>query len=259
MRKYHRDAQGLIYIYINSNCQFVQSYGIEFAEFIQAIPAPIENMLLLKHKFAGGYINMHTLLDVVPSERMDKLKREPVDSYGDFCWVDFEVVDGVNELTQQEIAELLYLGHFKHHLRLPFYNQLGNRYVYLAHDDGWYNKTYYRNLDDFYVMLGEIITQKANNIKITRNLFGFNRRRVYPPMKRGALYSLSELMKEGIVISLEKAAQNRNLLEIPLWVVGDFINMDDMYEEYRDREKQAKWDAKIVFNRKSRDWHVYHQ
>ena len=41
----------------------------------------------------------------------------------------------------------------KNYLRPPFYSYLGNRYVYLAHDDGWYNKTYYRDLNDFYNLL----------------------------------------------------------------------------------------------------------
>lgn len=257
MKRYQSDSRGLIYIHVNGNSQYVQSYGIEFYEFIQAVPSPIENILLLKHQFTGGDFNMHTLLDIVTSEQIDNLKKDHVDSYGDFCWLDFEVVDGVNELTQQEIAELLYLGHFKQHLQPPFYNQLENKYVYLAHDDGWYNKTYYRNIDDFYTILGDVITQKMSDLRIEKNLFGIGRKRVYPTIKRGALYPLSELMKEGVTISLEKSVQNRNQIEVPLWVVGDFVNMDDMYEEYKNKSKMGRCDAKLVFDRKTHDWRVY--
>ena len=41
--------------------------------------------------------------------------------YGDFCWIDFEEEEALNELPSQAIAELLYLGHLKEHLKLPFY------------------------------------------------------------------------------------------------------------------------------------------
>ena len=71
----------------------------------------------------------------------------------------------LNELTGQEIAELLYLGHQKQHLKLPFYNKLGNRFVYLAHDDGFFNKTYYRSFKDFFHFLSEAISDKLGELK----------------------------------------------------------------------------------------------
>ena len=39
--------------------------------------------------------------------------RDGVYNYGDFCWVDFDEMEGLNELPGQILAELLYLGHVK--------------------------------------------------------------------------------------------------------------------------------------------------
>src|SRR5699024_6941087 len=118
-------------------------YGIEFKEFIEVNKDYIPNLLLLKHQFDQAHFNLRTGLEYVDQERLAKLQTEDVYSYGDFCWLDFEEDINLEQLEGQEIAELLYMGHFKDHLHLPFYEKLNNQFVYLAHDDGWYNKVYY--------------------------------------------------------------------------------------------------------------------
>ncbi|MBA4536862.1 hypothetical protein H1Z61_06835 [Bacillus aquiflavi] len=256
MKKHNSDVCDLVYIYLNENNQYILSHGIEFFEFAQTVPNPLGNILLLKHQFDDGDFNMHTLLEYVPSERIEKLIKDDVYDYGDFCWLDFEEEDGLNELTQQEIAELLYLGHLKQHLHTPFYSQLGNQYVYLAHDDGWFNKTYYRHLEDFYWMLGRLIPSKVGKLKFEKSLFRIGKKRSYPTIQQDTLLSLRDMIKEGTVISLKKALQNRNRIEIPMWVIGDFANMDDMYEVY-EQESNHECDAKLVFDRKSKEWRIY--
>ena len=62
-------------------------------------------------------------------------------------------------------------------------------------------------------------------------------------------------MREGVVLSIERAYQTRLKLEIPIWVLGDFDNMDDMYEEYEKNSKQ-KSDALLVFDKKLREWQL---
>lgn len=182
-----------------------------------------------------------------------KLVDDEVYNYGDFCWIDFEEVDGLNELPGQALAELLYLGHVKEHLKLPFYSYLGNRYVYLAHDDGWFNKTYYRDLSDFYHLLSKVISMKLEYTMPEKNIFGFKRKRIYPEVDMHLILSLKALMKEGMVLSLKGMTQNRFRLELPMWVIGDYANMDDMYEEYEKSVKRP-CEAKLIFDKKTREW-----
>ncbi|MFE8702977.1 hypothetical protein ACFYKX_20420 [Cytobacillus sp. FJAT-54145] len=249
-------VRDLIYVYFNENDQYVLSYGIEFAEFASALSDLFNNILLLKHQFDGGDFNIHTLLEYVPNDRLNKLFEEPVYNYGDFCWVDFEEIDGVDELPPQTLAELLYLGHIKDHLKTPFYNHLRNRFVYLAHDDGWWNKVYYRNTMDFYRMLGDVLADKLSDLKPEKNLIGLRKKKAYPSVNKDVLLNLKTLMKEGILLSLKDVEQSRARIEIPIWVIGDFNNMDDMYEEYERIAKQ-KCDIKIVFDKKTKEWKAY--
>ncbi|MBA5770603.1 hypothetical protein H3285_29620, partial [Escherichia coli] len=75
------------------------------------------------------------------------------ENFNPLCWIDFEDVELLNQLTPQEVAEMLYLAHTRRHLRSPFYYKLQNNFVYLTREDGRYNKVYYRNLNHFYMLL----------------------------------------------------------------------------------------------------------
>jgi hypothetical protein len=217
----------------------------------------MNNLLLLKAHFDDGEFNIHTLLEFVPSNRLKKLVEDDVYGYGDFCWIDFEEEEGLNELSGHELAELLYLGHIKDHLKLPFYNQLSNRFVYLAHDDGWWNKVYYRNMRDFYRMIGETLAAKLSDKGLEKNVLGLKMKRSIPNINMEVLLKMKLMMKEGILISIKDAAKSRNNVEIPIWVIGDFSNMDDMYDEYIKVVKKGTHDAKLVFDKKMREWNLY--
>jgi hypothetical protein len=256
LKKHHQDVRDLIYIHLNQANQYVLSYGIEFEEFAAAFSESLSNLLLLKHRFDDTDYNMHTLLEYCPEDKVKKLAGEDVYSYGDFCWVDFIEEEGLNELTGQEIAELLYLGHLKQHLKLPFYNKLGNRFVYLAHDDGWFNKIYYRTFKDFFHLLSLAITNKLGKIKLKKSLLGMRNKRMFPNVDKEILLSLTPFIKEGICISIQDADHQRSRVEIPIWVIGDFANMDDMYEEYEQISTEA-CHAKIIFDKRTKEWKLH--
>ena len=253
--KKHAGARELIYVCMNHLDQYVLSYGIEFAEFLKGIPVQPPNLLLLRHKFDEGHFNMHTLLDYVDHESLNKLAVSDVYGYGDFCWIDFEDEEDLNQLSGQEIAELLYLSHLKEHLRPPFYSKLDNKFAYLAHDDGWKNKTYYKTWTDFYTMLGAVISEKLNG-QNEKSLFSRWRKKHIPTIPIEVLHTFSGNMREGIVISLEKAERNRSQIEIPVWLMGDFYDMDEMYESYESLAGK-KPDGKITLDRKVGEWQAF--
>lgn len=253
MKKHHQDVRDLIYVHLNQANQYVLSYGIEFEEFAAAFSGSLNNLLLLKHRFDDTEYNMHTLLEYCPDYRVDQLAEEDVYSYGDFCWIDFIDEEGLNELTGQEIAEILYLGHLKQHLKLPFYSKLGNRFVYLAHDDGWFNKIYYRSFKDFFQLLSIAITSKLPKLRREKSLIGIRKKRIFSEVNKEILLSLTPFIKQGICISLKDANHQRTRIEIPIWVIGDFANMDDMYEEYEQISTEP-CHAKIIFDKKTKEW-----
>lgn len=257
MKKRNHGIRDIIYIHLNEREQYVMTYGIEFVEFAKSLFDSLNNLLLLKHGFEHADFNMHTLHEYVSKEKLNKLMEDDVYGYGNFCWIDFEEEEALNELSGQAIAELLYLGHLKAHLKLPFYNHLSNRYVYLAHDDGYINKTYYRNFHDFFRMIGKVIPDKMGQIKIEKSLLGLKKKqKVYPPISEELLITLKPLMKEGVLLSIKDIEQNRAKIEIPIWAIGDFADMDDMFEEYKNIVKNP-CEAKLVFDKKSREWKIF--
>ncbi|WP_442597589.1 hypothetical protein [Neobacillus sp. D3-1R] len=253
MKKQVHDVRDLIYIHHNHYDQYVISYGIEFGEFIRSFSSKLKHLLLLKHRFNDADFNMHTLLEYVPQEKIEKLIQDGVYGYGNFCWLDFKEVDGLNELSGQEIAELLYLGHLKQHLKQPFYQKLRNQFAYLAHDDGYFNKIYYREINDFYEMLGNVIGIKLNQSQTKKTLFNFRKTRPLPPVNGKCLTQISQFTREGMVISLEKRDDTRQRIEIPIWVIGDFLDMDDMYDEAVNLDINA-CHAKLVYEKKLNEW-----
>lgn len=253
LKKHHQDIRDLIYVHLNQTDQYVMSCGIEFDEFVASFSGSLNHLLLLAHHFDDADFNMHTLLEYCPVDRIKKLAAEDVYSYGNFCWIDFAEEEVLDELTGQEIAELLYLGHQKHHLKLPFYNKLDNRFVYLAQDDGWYNKIYYKSFKDFFQLLSEVIAEKLGKLKLDKALLGMGKKRTYPNVNKEILLTLTPLIKEGICISLRAADRQRTRIEIPIWVMGDFSNMDDMYEDYELISKHP-CHAKLIFDKKTKGW-----
>ncbi|WP_026692970.1 hypothetical protein [Peribacillus kribbensis] len=250
------DTKELLYLHVQSSEKFVISYGMDFREFSHALTENLQNILLIEHKYEDGEFNVNTLMDYVPAEDLPNLLKQNVSQYRDFCWIDFEEASGLDELDGHEIAELLYLGHCKAHLRPPFYNQLNNRYVYLAYDDGWFNKVYYRYMDSFYEMLGNLLPLKLELLKKERTLLGGWRKKAeYASFPAGSLKQLTPMLVEGAAISFKKMLSTRAKIEIPVWVLGDFVNMDDMNEEYQALESRPS-DALLVYNRKSREWTV---
>ncbi|MCM3588717.1 hypothetical protein M3182_23945 [Mesobacillus maritimus] len=251
--KKNSNNQELLYFHLNDRDHFVLSSGIEFYEFSRSLSDSLQKLLLLKHKFEEGEFNNHTLLHYVHEESLQKLMEENIANYGDFCWIDFEELEGVNVLSPQELAEILYLGHTKHHLKLPFYNQLGNRFAYLSQDDGWLNKIYYRNLNDFFRMLGQVIPRKIMMQKTEKTLLGMRKKREYPPINKEILKALTPVFKEGVVFALRKVEHSRNRLDLPLWVIGDYDDMDDMFDGFSQASNNPP-DGRLIFDKKLKEW-----
>lgn len=134
-------TRNIIYLNYSSQEQCLYSLGVEFKEFINAIETPI-NILLLEHQYFGEDFHYGSNFEFVQKDNLQDLLKENVYSYGDFCWVDFDQVQSLDSLSPDDVAELLYLGHMMKPLKSPIFPKLNNRYAYLAHDDGWYNKIF---------------------------------------------------------------------------------------------------------------------
>ncbi|MBM7694219.1 hypothetical protein JOC77_003663 [Peribacillus deserti] len=250
------ETRDILYLHLQASERFVISYGMDFREFAGSLNQSLQNLLMIRHQYEDGEFNINTLMDYVLQEDLPNLLKQNVNEYRDFCWTDFTEVSGLNELEGQEIAELLYLGHCKGHLKPPFYRQLQNQFVYLAHDDGWFNKIYYRSMDSFFEMLGNLIPCKMELLKREKSwLGGLRRKAEYGLIPSSGLKELTPLLTEGAAISFRSMKQTRNTIEIPIWILGDYVNMDDMLDEYSTISSE-KPSAYVTFNRKTKEWNI---
>ncbi|WAA09256.1 hypothetical protein [Fervidibacillus albus] len=243
----------IIYLFVNRHDHYVVSHGISFQDFVWNLNIPLRHILLLSNRFDESEYHLHTQLDYVSSDQLPNLLKKDARQFGDFCWVDFEDVFDLDELDGHELAELLYLGHMKRHLVSPFYKKLNNRFAYLTSNDGWMNKIYFQNWNDFYTCLGSMIPYKMKGIQLN-GLFGaFRKKKEYPFIEKVILQQLNSLMTEGLVISFQSVSPSRNQLAFPFFVVGDFYDMEEMLENYHSLSKPKGY---LLFDKKAKIWSV---
>lgn len=228
--------------YINAfpeNNEFVY-YGMEFKEFYKFVPNRMNSILLLKSEYFGSRYSRSCNMAMVEGEEIEELLQENIYSYGDFCWVDYVDADGVDYLQPQKIAELLYLGHMFSPLESPFFEYIRNSYVYLAHDDGWFCRLYCRNYNDF----SEIIANKIID-SVTSS-----RRKIYP-MSEELKQQLLSLASDGLLIDFNNLLKCGKSIEIPIYQIGKFLDMDSMYNDIKMHIARSKYSAKLVHCNKS--------
>ncbi|AIQ65428.1 hypothetical protein PSTEL_22255 [Paenibacillus stellifer] len=228
-------SRDIIYMIYNEIEQSVTSSGIEFREFINCLPVEPKHILLLASGYLGGDYHPELRLDYVRNEHLNDLYKENVYSYGDFCWVDFDEIGSLDQLEPHEKAELLYLGHYKQPLGNPFFEKLDNRFVYLAHDDGWFNRVFFKDINQSINMLRHLIPHKLTAY-----------RRHVPPLSMDTGEQLMLLARDGILIELSRIIKARNSVEIPFTIIGQNMDFDDVYNNMERHKTKAKAEYWLV-------------
>ncbi|WP_110926385.1 hypothetical protein [Bacillus massiliglaciei] len=249
------EMNDLVYMHLQASERFVVSNGVSFCEFVSSLPDPLPYTLLLKHQLEETEFNLNVLMDFVPPEYIQDFIRKEWKPAGDFCWVDFEDPACLDELEGQEIAELLYMGHTKNHLNSPFFRKLNNRFAYLSIEDSLLSKVYYRSLDEYFCQLGKLISLKAEAQESGRSWIFRKRNCELLPVPQEAVRLIAPLLSEGVVFSMRQMRKSRIKIEIPLYLVGDFMNFDEMMEEYQQASIREP-DVWLIFQKKSKDWTV---
>lgn len=239
-----------IYIYIDYVINSVATRGIDFCDFVNGIGLLPENLLLLKHHLDDTSFNAHTLFHYLEAGDIHKLQAQEERKQEAFSWIDFEEVDLLNQLTAQEIAELLYLAHTGRHLRSPFYYKLQNNFVYLSSSDGHINKTYYRHINRFYTLLSYCITKRTANLVSEKSIFSFGKKKDVANISESLIETLVPLFKEGVYLDFANAKKSRTQIEIPLFAnVGEEI----VHTDAIDKGSEV---ASIIYDNRRSEWEI---
>ncbi|OKP83469.1 hypothetical protein A3844_21760 [Paenibacillus helianthi] len=236
-------TKDVIYMIYNENEQSTTSMGIEFIDFIHCLTVEPNNILLLESRYTGEDFHYGLRLEFVRKENLKDLYEENVYSYGDFCWVDFDEMNTLDDLTPQEKAELLYLGHYQQPFGSPFFEKLNNKFVYLAHDDGWFNKIFYKDKNQYIDVLGRLISNKLKSY-----------RKNVPPLGQDIGELLTLFAKDGILIDLYRIVKFRNSVEIPFNIIGRIMNFDDVYNNMERHKAKANSEYWLVY--KKGEWAI---
>lgn len=208
--------------------------------FVKSLEKPLSNLLILAGDYFGWDFDYTTRSHLVLHENFNDILNEKVYGYGDFCWVDFENVESLGLLEPIEVAELLYLGHLFKPVKSAFFDKLQNRFAYLAHDDGWFNKFYCRDIKEFSHSLGSIVSQKASK-EVGENEL--------PLIQLEITDHLLELSEQGLLIDIDGIIKDgEGYLEIPFHVVGKDIDSDTLYNNLKMYLSKAASRAYVVFS-----------
>jgi len=217
-------------IYVNADIQnheFIYT-GIEFYEFVSFLQNPIKNILLLKANYMGNNYQKNFEL-VEGTENVKLLTKEDVHSYGDFCFVDYSNCENVNRLTDDQIAEVLYMAHMYKPLKSPFFDTLDNRFSYLAHDDGWFCKLYCRKVGDFLdVLNGKIVSLTTSITKKDVNNLDTDIQK-----------ELLQLAEKGLLLDFEELKSDNDELSVNVYFVGKYEDMNKVLNSRKELKENA--------------------
>ena len=233
--------------YINANPlinEFVY-YGLEFKEFIKFIPKAesLKNILLIDAEYYGTNFSEKYKFTIVDENEIDELLSDDIYGYGNFTWVDVNDKNSIEKLEPAEVAELLYLGYMLKPVTTPFNDKIQNRYAYLAHDDGWFCRLYCRIYSDFI----EVVSNKIVNMVLTS-------RRVINPISDDIKKQLLVLAENGLLIDFSNIMKYNRGIEIPIYTIGKFLDMDEMYNNLKRNIERANYSAKLIY--KNKEWKI---
>lgn len=207
-------------LYINTNVQnneYIYT-GIPLNSFFSYLNYSIHNLLLIKGNYIGnGYKKNFELIE--GDEAIQLLTQSDFYDYGDLCFVDYCDKKRVEQLSDEEIAELLYLGHMYKPLKSPFFEVLENRIVYLSHDNDFFCKLYCKDMMIFFHIVMEHIKS------IMQELYGRFDLNVHKDLKEW----LIDFSEKGLLIDFSDIQYTQSKLQLKIYVIGKQSDMDMIF------------------------------
>lgn len=223
-----------MYIVINENS--AEYTGIPFKSFFNALKKPLENILIIKSEYVGEK-NYKGFEIIEGSNSIKQFSQDNYFRYGDFCFVDYSSNAEIH-LKDQDIAELLFASHTFRLLGNLAFEGLKNRFLYLAHDDGFYCKLFFQNVND----VVDILIWSISNIFQEKCPFSL------PPIPTNINVQIQLMAKDGLYIDCTNFGTSKEDLRIDLHAIGYIADMDDIH----NRSHKALYSKELIY--KNQKW-----
>jgi len=218
--------------------------GIEFVDFMASVPT-IDNILVLKGNYWQAEKNWWRFDLIEGKNQIAKLMCEDVNNYGDFCFIDYADTESISKISDEQIAELLYISNMFKPLKSPFFDVLQNKYAYLAHDDGWFCKLYCKDQN----VPISVVMHKLQ--KIIREVFSDNVSMLLERLSE----EICKLSTNGLLIELDISLRKSGVIrknEVPeivalkLYDIGEYKDMSALFNNLEKiRPQQASYELKL--------------
>lgn len=209
----------LIYLKVNPLDRFTITWGISAGDYINGISRIPQNILMINDDVENSNsFNVHTKFPTITGRSQVRnyvIQGQKTNSLPK--WMDYQTKDGLDSLSDDEIADLLYLAHMDvPRQRNPFSAKLRNEYVYLGGSNG-FTRFYFRNFQELDHILELSIKRHLRHQRNNKRIFArpIQMKDINPEI----LKDLLRFSVNGIIIAFELGQEVRRQVQMPLFRV----------------------------------------
>lgn len=197
--------------------------GIMFTEFLEAIEDKPRNILILTDDYTGIKHDEHTCCAYLNyKDAVSHFSKEHFKVDADFIWVEFDKQESLKTLTPQEVAELYYVRKQWNPMNDYYFQKLNNKYFYLSHDDAHMCQIWYKDINDFYAMLGRAVSDR---ISLMYDV-------VIEAFDVAFAKSINDLNDWGVYLNFKNISTDKdNGILIPVYCMEKDPYIDSMYDK----------------------------
>lgn len=230
------------YIKIDEVNNYVLTSGMEFKDFMNGIKIKPNNILILEGYPYNSVYSNKLFMEYITKEHMESFVEEDVYSYGDFCWIDFEKEDNLKNVTDQELAELLFVSHKHIPLSKIDFDSLNNKYIYLSHDDDYWVKIYMLDVKEY---------KKVIEHKVLVELKG--RKKQIAPIPDDIINIMYDYFKSGAVFDFEQSYYNG----VRIYPVGEMEGVESIHTQLDKQRNIRNCGLILDYNPRSKKWKIF--
>ncbi|WP_429970521.1 hypothetical protein ACQW5G_05830 [Fructilactobacillus sp. Tb1] len=209
----------LIYLKVSPVDHFSVTWGISAGDYINGISKVPQNIIMINDDVDNSNsFNVHSKFPTITGQ--SQVRDYVIRGHKTGVlpkWMDYQTKDGLDSLSDDEIADLLYLAHMDvPRRRNPFSVKLDNEFVYLGGTNG-FNRFYFRNFTELDHILELSIKRHLRHQRNNKRIFA--RPIQMKDIDQDILSDLLHFSVQGMIIAFELGKETQRQFKMPLFKV----------------------------------------